>query len=150
VGFVVSDWKKAAADAWDSPGWKKAAREYREAHGNRAVVEIDHGHLALLRRLMSDDISLSRAQYEINRAAGERRSGAPETVYNAVMHELRVHGVAQLGKPDCQRRLADLSDAQLRMLLGSLQRKRGQYPAISDELLTALAEIYHDRMTCNG
>jgi hypothetical protein len=148
----VTDWKKVAADdAWDSPGWKAAAIEYREARGNRSlIVETDPKHLALLRHLMSDDISFARAQYEINRAANERRGGACEATYNACMHELRTYGISQLKKPACQRRIADLSDAQVKMLIASLQRRRGQYPKISDELLTALGEIYHDRMTCNG
>jgi hypothetical protein len=91
---------------------------------------------------MDADIGLDRLWDEINRAARERYNQAPETTYNAVVYELRTHGAAQLRKPDCQRRLSDLSAAQVKALIASLHRKRSEYPKITDELLASLAAIY--------
>jgi hypothetical protein len=79
-----------------------------------------------------------------------RYNEAPEATYNAVVYELRTYGLPQLNKPNCQRRLVDLSIAQFRNLMISLQQRRGQYPNISDELLTALGEIYDVRMASNA
>jgi hypothetical protein len=95
---------------------------------------------------MSDNVTLDRAWAEINRAARERYNEAPESTFQAVFYELRTHGVAQLRQPNCQRRLADLSIAQLKRLIGGLQQRRGQYPGISDELLTTLGEICDTRI----
>jgi hypothetical protein len=80
----------------------------------------------------------------------ERYNEAPEATFNAVVYELRTHGASQLSKPNCQRRLADLSLAQFKSLMASLQQRRGQYPNISDELLTALVEIYHARIVTDA
>src|SRR5262245_23435685 len=101
--------------------------------------------LAQLRRLMSGNISLDRAQYEIDRTVRER-SEAPEATLHAALHELRTYGLSQLNKPDCQRRLSDLSAAQLKKLIASLQQRRGQYPGVLDELLTTLVTIYDARV----
>jgi hypothetical protein len=104
-------------------------------------------HLAFLRRLMRNSVSLERAWDEISRAAREQYNEAPEATYNAATHELRTHGVLQLGTPNCQRRLADLSLAQFKNLMTKLQQWRSQYPNVSDELLVALATIYDARVS---
>jgi len=129
------NWKKIAAEAWNSAGWKQAALEYGH-------VEIPAEDLARLRRLMGDEISVDRAWSEINRAARERYNEAPEATYNAVVYELRTHGLPQLSNPNCQRRLSDLSAAQVKAVIASLQQRRGQYPKVTDELLTALATMF--------
>jgi hypothetical protein len=72
---------------------------------------------------------------------------APDSTYQAAFYELRTHGVAQLSKPNCQRRLGDLSHGQLKTLIAGLQKWRGQYPNISDELLNAFTAIYDARTT---
>jgi hypothetical protein len=87
-------------------------------------------------------MSPDRLWNEINHAARERYNGAPESTFNACVYELRTHGLAQLAKPDCQRQLSDLSAAQVKAVIASLHRKRGEYPKVTDELLTALAAIY--------
>ena len=147
--MMATDWKKAAEDAWDSPSWREAAEQYRRDRAGRVlIVEIPPEHLARLRRLMMrDEISLDRAWGEINLAARERFNEAPKATYDAVVYELRTHGVSQLSKPNCQRRLGDLSPAQLKNLIASLQQRRGQYPNVSDELLTTLATSYDARIT---
>ena len=147
-GDVTTDcWKKLAEEAWDAPSWREAARGYRDARGGRvAVAEIDPGRSQLLRRLMDDDISINRAWDEINSAARERCDEAPKTTYDAVEFELRTYGLSELSKRNCQRRLADLSIAQLKRLMVGLQQRRGQYPAVSDELLAALATVYDARV----
>src|SRR5262245_58443377 len=146
----MADWKKLAQDSWDSPSWKEGAAEYHKTRGTRrAVVEIERDQLKQLRRLMRDRVSLERAWDEVNRIARERYNEAPEATYNAVAYELRTHGLPQLNQPNCQRRLADLSTAQIKNLIASLQQWRGQYPKVSDDLLTTLAAIYDARAMAN-
>jgi hypothetical protein len=91
---------------------------------------------------MDDDVSLDRAWDEISRAARERYNEAPKATYDAAVYELRTYGLSQLKNTNCQRRLADLSTAQLKNLIASLQQRRGQYPNVCDELLATLATIY--------
>jgi hypothetical protein len=100
-----------------------------------------------LRRLMRDSVSLEYVRDELNWLARERYNEAPKATYDAVVYELRTYGLPPLSKPNCQRRLADLSIAQFKNLMAGLQRRRGQYPNVSDELLTALATIYDARVT---
>src|SRR5262245_64079445 len=98
---------------------------------------------------MSDSVSHERAWNEITRAARERYNEAPKATYDAVVYELRTHGLPQLKNPNCQRRLSDLSIAQFKNLIASLQQWRNQYPKVSDELLTTLATIYDARIITN-
>jgi hypothetical protein len=65
---------------------------------------------------------------------------AAQTTVEAVMYELRAHGVAQLAKTNCRRRLDQMSPAQLREVIERLSELRPQYPAISDDLLLQLGE----------
>jgi hypothetical protein len=147
---MTTDWRKAAEDAWSAPNWKEAAAQYQHARAGRPlIVEIEPDHLKLLRRLMSEKISLERAWAEISRAASERYNNAPEATWNAVQCELRTYGLQQLSNPSCQRRLADLSIAQIKNLMASLLQWREQYPNVSDALLAALAEIYDARIVAN-
>lgn len=148
VTKLSGDWEQVAQDAWNAPSWRKAAREHRRARaGHVLIVENSHEHLAQLRRLMSGSISLERAWDEISRAARQRYNEAPKATYDAVVYELRTHGLRQLSKPNCQRRLADLLIRQLKNLMANLQQRRGQYPSVSDELLTALAAIYDSKVS---
>jgi hypothetical protein len=56
-----------AEDAWNAPGWRDAAVEYHSKRGNRVTVtDIEPERLAQLRALMADDVSLERAQAELN------------------------------------------------------------------------------------
>ena len=57
------------------------------------------------------------------------------------MYELRTYGLAAIAETNCQRRLADLSNAQLWKVIERLDRLRPQYPAITDNLLLSLAEL---------
>ena len=140
-------WKKLADEAWAAPSWREAARGYRDARSGRVIiVEIDPRRSQLLRRLMGDDTTLNRAWDEINPAARERYNEAPKATNDAVEFELRSYGLSELSKRNCQRRLADLSIAQLKRLMVGLQQRRGQYPAVSDELLAALATVYDARV----
>jgi len=140
-GHVIDEWKKFADEAWAAPGWREAACEYRDARGGRVLIaEIAPQRSQLLRPLRGDDTTLDRAWGEIN--ARERYNEAPKTTYDAVEFELRSYGASELSKSNCQRHLADLSVAQLKKLMIGLQQCRGQYPAVSDELLAALAAVY--------
>jgi hypothetical protein len=147
---MTTDWKKIATDAWSAPSWLDAAEQYdRDRSGRPLMVETDREQLKRLRRLMSD-VSLESTWVEVNRLACERYSEAPKAIYDAVVYELRTHGLPQLKKQNCQRRLSDLSAAQLKAVMVSLQTRRNWYPEITDELLTALAEIYSTGITSHA
>jgi hypothetical protein len=143
---MTGDWKKAAEDAWSALSWKTAAAEYhRDRAGRPLVVETDAEHLKRLPRLMSHSVSLERTWDELNRLARERYNEAPKATYDAAVYELRTSGLSQLSEPNCQRRLSNLSVAQLKNLIASLQQRRGQYRNVSDQLLARLATIYDAR-----
>jgi len=59
----------------------------------------------------------------------------------ALMYELRTYGIAAIAGPSCQRRLSELSPDRVREVIERLDRLRPKYPAISDNLLLALAEL---------
>ena len=148
MGVVVMNWKKTAENAWSAPEWKAAAVEYHHARGGRPlIVEIEPNHLKQLRRLMESGVSLDAAWNELKRLARERYNEAPKATYDAAAYELRTYGLPQLSNLNCQRRLADLSIAQIKNLMASLQRCRGQYPNVSDALLATLANIYDARIS---
>src|SRR5262249_57177850 len=65
-----------ADDAWAAPGWREAALEYHKHRGNRAsIAPYAPEHLARLRRLMDDSVSLDRAWHELHgRRSGTRAS----------------------------------------------------------------------------
>jgi hypothetical protein len=132
--------KKIPADEyWLNPAWREAARQYQTARGRRTLVtEMPPHRLSRLRELLADEISLDRAWRELN---DDGNQPAPQVTLDALIYELRTLGVAAFKNPSCRRRLADLSDLQLRELLAALIRTRARYPAITDELLIALDEI---------
>ena len=45
---------------WDAPSWRRAAVEYHHVRPGRLAVEIEPKRLALLHRLMPDDVPLER------------------------------------------------------------------------------------------
>jgi hypothetical protein len=67
--------------------------------------------------------------------------GAAPTTVEALMYELRTDGIKALATPNCQRRLCDLSTAQVREVIERLMKLRPRYPAITDQLLFQLAEL---------
>jgi hypothetical protein len=58
----------------------------------------------------------------------------------AIMYELRTHGLAALEAPSCRRRLSDLSARQVDAVIAKLIQLRGRpyCPGITDELFLAL------------
>jgi hypothetical protein len=126
-------------DGWRDPGWAKAARDYHRARaGRRSVVEIDPERLGRLRRLLGDDISVDRAWRELNEAGGRP---APQSTADALLYQLRTHGLAAFHDPSCRCRLADLSVEQLREVMAALIRVRARFTGVTDELLIALDRI---------
>ena len=87
--------------------------------------------------------SAAELQADYEAALQNRRAeyGAAPTTVEAVMYELRTYGLAAIAGANCQRRLADLSNAQVREIIQRLDRLRPQYPAITDNLLLSLAEL---------
>jgi hypothetical protein len=75
-------------------------------------------HLALLRQLMRENISLERAWRELN--AAHFRGRAAQSTVEALMFSLR-SGIRSLGQPETQRRISELSEEQLHEVGGRLQ-----------------------------
>jgi hypothetical protein len=126
-----------ADDAWSAPGWRDAAVNYHKDRGNRvSVTPYTADELARLRGLMAEDVTLERAWHETNQPTGRAAASTVE----ALMLALRERGAAALAEPDCQRRLADTSTAQVREILARLMALRPVYPVIDDELLFLLGE----------
>jgi hypothetical protein len=94
--------------------------------------------LAQLRRLLDGSVSLERAWAELYR---RRRVDAPRATVEALLYELRTHGLPAFERPSCRRRLSELSADQLRELMASLIRVRAGCPAVTDELLITLDRI---------
>lgn len=84
------------------------------------------------------DRSLGRSSAELNR---RRHLDAPQATIEALLHELRMHGLAALSHPNCLRRLDDVSTAQLREMLARLIKLRPKYPTITDDLLLKLGGL---------
>ena len=107
----------------------------READRKAAARPQDR-RLERLRRLLESEVSLERAWVELNR---RHDNEAPQATIEALVYELRTHGLA-LERPNCRRRLAEVSTAQLRDVIARLLRLRPKYPAITDDLLLKLGD----------
>jgi hypothetical protein len=107
-----------ADDAWAAPGWREAALEYHKARDGRvSIVPYAPEHVARLRRLMDDSISLDRAWHELH----GRRSGATASTVEALVFGLR-DGLAALPKnPDRLRPLSELNAEQLKAVCRRVQ-----------------------------
>jgi hypothetical protein len=95
--------RSLAADAWNDPGWARAAREYHVARGDRVlIVETELKLFARLRELMADNVSLDRAWHELNDA---RARPTPKATVEAIWHAVRERGLTALIEPSNQERL---------------------------------------------
>jgi hypothetical protein len=65
-------------------------------------------------------------------------TSAAQSTYDAVLWVLRTYGVARLTDDWMLPRLAEFSTEQMRELHAALIRMRPKYPAITDELLSAI------------
>lgn len=83
--------------------------------------------------------------YEATLRARRNLYGAAPSTVEAVMYELRTYGLAAIAGPNCQRRLSELSDVQLRQVIERLYRLQPKYPAITDNLLLALWELVGEK-----
>jgi hypothetical protein len=68
-------------------------------------------------------------------------NGAPSSTLEALVLELRTHGIAALDHPSCLRRLEDVSTAQLREVLACLIKLRPKNPTITDDLLLKIGGL---------
>jgi hypothetical protein len=65
------DWAAIAAEAWSSPSWSGAARDYHERRaGQPTINSIDPVKVIRLRRLLDDDVSLDQMYRELNTIRG--------------------------------------------------------------------------------
>ena len=91
-----------------------------------------------LHALLDRSVSLERAWAELNWL---RRVDVPRATVEALVYELRTHGLAALSHPNCLRRLEDVSTAQLHEVLARLIKLRPKYLAITDDLLLKLGGL---------
>jgi hypothetical protein len=85
-----------------------------------------------------DGMSLDALFAHFDRA--RRRDGAPASRVEALVYELRTHGISALADPSCLCRLDSLSTAQLREVFARLIKLRPKYPAITDDMLLKVGE----------
>jgi hypothetical protein len=85
-----------------------------------------------------------QAMYEASLRRAREQDGAAPTTVEALMWGFRIKGIAHLKDPSGQRRLAELSRAQLREVIRRLIYCRTTYPrrdpGITDDLLSKLSE----------
>jgi hypothetical protein len=83
------------ADAWDHPGWKEAAEQYRRDCAGRAlIVEIEPERLKRLRRcLIEPSMTLEQAWNEINKL---QNRATPSVTVETVMLVVRSRRLAAL------------------------------------------------------
>ena len=127
-------------DAWAAPGWREASLEYHKHRGGRvSTTSYAPKHLARLRRLMDDDVSLDRAWHELN-------AGAAASTVEALVFGLR-DGLAALPKnPDRLRRLSELNAEQLCAVCERLQNFQSHIaPAWTPNEVKALIAIWSKR-----
>jgi hypothetical protein len=105
---------------------------------DRAEAEWAGKHRSGSDRLPHDwpDMSLDALWGHLNAPGNE----APKSTYDALFFELSAYGLSQLTKPNCQRRLAALSTAQVRTIIQALIRSRAKNPNITDELIAKLGD----------
>jgi hypothetical protein len=133
----VSDWKEIAREAWNAPSWREAALDYHKSRS--APSHRDNPDLQRLRRLLDDGVTLVAAW-----AAMHRNRPAPEATLEALMFSLR-RGVNELTRPDTKRRLAELSEDQMRAVCKRLRNFKSDIAtAWTPEKIGALAAIWSE------
>jgi len=118
-----------------NPSWCDACRD---ADRSRARGEQPRHIDASLWR--APDTAPGRGSVSVEEINRHNRERAPQSTCDALLWELREYGLPQLTKPDCRRRLADLSTAQIRDLIAALIRLRPKYPIITNELIAKVGE----------
>jgi hypothetical protein len=120
----------------------------RFAGGERRRSNVDGGITMSVRRdyrlVAEDGVASAEELHRDYEAALRRRRelhGAAGSTVEALMYEFRTYGLAALAGPNCRCRLSELSNAQVREVIGRLMRIRPNYPAITDELLFRLGEL---------
>jgi hypothetical protein len=130
-------------DVWAAPGWREAALDYHKHNSGRvSVTSYAPEHVAQLRRLMDDRVSLDRAWHELH----GRRSGAAASTVEALVFGLR-HGLAALpNDPDRLRRLSELNAEQVRAVCERVQNFQTHIaPAWRPNEVKALIAIWSNR-----
>jgi hypothetical protein len=136
---TAPEWAAVAADAWEAPSWKAAAREYHEAR-QRSGGKPPQPPDPLLLALLDPKVSLEQAQ---RRLLERRRDGAAASTVEALMFGLRDGIDALPTKPERLRRLSELSAEQLKAVCARLQNFKPiiARPWTADEV-TALVAIW--------
>jgi hypothetical protein len=98
----------------------------------------ESAHVVRLPRLLDDNMSLERVWTEVNQRRG---NDVPQSTVEALIYELRRHGLIALQHSNCLRRLDDVSTAHLREMLSRLIKLRPKYLAITDDLLLKLGGL---------
>lgn len=136
----MSDWKRIAQDAWNHPGWKKAAIEYGAEHPPDPRItgtfeEMCRKADELAARTGNSDLpegwetmdvpALWEALNDPARWTAKSGGDAPQSVYDSIVWSL-IHNRGWEDKARRQNnidRLTQLSDRQVRALVAALRRK---------------------------
>ena len=94
--------------AWTQPQIRNHAARRSRDRGRALIVETPLEHLARLRRLMRDSVSLDAAWAELN---DYRNRPTPRATIEAVMHAVRERGLAALKEPVTAERLQRCDEA---------------------------------------
>jgi hypothetical protein len=108
---LIRPTQSKAESSWKCESWKKAALWYHEQRRGRTLLgEQGPKHVARLRRLLSNDVSLDAAWRELN--ATENRP-TPQVTVEAIWHSVRERGLDALKEPTTRERLARCDAAAL-------------------------------------
>jgi hypothetical protein len=132
---------------WESRKAQAAADDYEDTFAAAYHVADERErnkpgdpNTARLRELLDDDVTLERAQAELN-----RRDGAAISTVEALMLILRERGIAALQDPKTRERLAQLSELQVVEVGDRLQRlKTNIARAWSPEEVGALVSAWEE------
>jgi SAM-dependent MidA family methyltransferase len=123
VAAIIAAAFAAVCEPAMADGWAEAAAEYHAACGKRTLIaEIGPEHLALLRDLLAENISLDRAVYEI--AEAHQAAHAVVTATLAAAEFLIQQGSAE----QLRKRLAQHSAHERAAILRHLEQRKKVRP----------------------
>jgi hypothetical protein len=95
-----------------------------------------------IKKFVPASAAVLQAIYEASINTRRDESGAAPTTLEAAMYSLRERGERALAEPNCQRRLSEMSPAQIDEIITRLTKMRRNYPGISDALIARLNNEY--------
>jgi hypothetical protein len=123
----------------------RAAARFELVHTGEMNIDEAFAGLVVGLSCACDRELIDRWERDFPRLAPQRRviraPAAPQSTFDALVFELRTHGLPQLNKTSCRLRLGQLSTQQVRELIAALVRLRPRYLAITEELILKLGDF---------